>query len=121
MTNGQEAEAGGKRARANRNVSITDEDNNDENSWCSLASPPPNASGRVVKRGKLKVWTVAVPAMPIAEAVEHARWGCLRPSLPRVVRLGGSHFSLAEGVLALLGFGAQESFRVPTVALAIIG
>jgi hypothetical protein len=34
---------------------------------------PGNASGRVVKRGKLKVWTGAVPATPIAEAVEHAR------------------------------------------------
>jgi hypothetical protein len=32
-----------------------------------------NASGRIVKRGKLKVWTGAVPATPIAEAVEHSR------------------------------------------------
>lgn len=32
-----------------------------------------NASGRVIKRGKLKVWTGAVPATPIAEAVEHSR------------------------------------------------
>jgi len=33
----------------------------------------PNTSGRVVKRGKLKVWTGAVPAPPIEEAVEQAR------------------------------------------------
>ena len=32
-----------------------------------------NASGRIVKRGKLKVWTGAVPATPIEEAVEQAR------------------------------------------------
>ena len=32
-----------------------------------------NAAGRVVKRGKLKVWTGAVPATPLAEAVEHSR------------------------------------------------
>lgn len=30
-------------------------------------------SGRVVKRGKLKVWTGAVPATPIEEAVEQSR------------------------------------------------
>ena len=30
-------------------------------------------SGRVVKRGKLKVWTGAVPATPIAEAVDQSR------------------------------------------------
>jgi bifunctional DNA-binding transcriptional regulator/antitoxin component of YhaV-PrlF toxin-antitoxin module len=29
--------------------------------------------GKVVKRGKLKLWTGAVPATPIAEAVEVAR------------------------------------------------
>lgn len=34
---------------------------------------PPNSSGRVVKRGKLKVWTGPVPATPIEEAVEQAR------------------------------------------------
>ena len=33
----------------------------------------PNASGRVLKRGKLKVWTGAVPATPIDEAVEQSR------------------------------------------------
>jgi hypothetical protein len=33
----------------------------------------PNSSGRVVKRGKLKVWTGTVPATPIDEAVEAAR------------------------------------------------
>jgi hypothetical protein len=33
----------------------------------------PNASGRIVKRGKLKVWTGAVPATPIEEAVEQLR------------------------------------------------
>lgn len=32
-----------------------------------------NPRGKVVKRGKLKVWTGAVPAMPLADAVEHAR------------------------------------------------
>lgn len=32
-----------------------------------------NTSGRVIKRGKLKVWTGAVPATPIEEAVEQAR------------------------------------------------
>ena len=32
-----------------------------------------NASGCIVKRGKLKVWTGAVPATPIEEAVEQAR------------------------------------------------
>ena len=30
-------------------------------------------SGRIVKRGKLKVWTGAVPATPIEEAVEQSR------------------------------------------------
>lgn len=33
----------------------------------------PNSAGRVVKRGKLKVWTGAVPATPIEEAVEQSR------------------------------------------------
>lgn len=32
-----------------------------------------NSSGRIVKRGKLKVWTGAVPATPIEEAVEQSR------------------------------------------------
>ena len=32
-----------------------------------------NASGRIIKRGKLKVWTGAVPATPIEEAIEQAR------------------------------------------------
>jgi len=32
-----------------------------------------NASRIIVKRGKLKVWTGAVPAMPIEEAVDQAR------------------------------------------------
>ena len=32
-----------------------------------------NSKGRVVKRGKLKVWTGAVPPIPIEEAVEKAR------------------------------------------------
>jgi hypothetical protein len=31
------------------------------------------ASGRIVKRGKLKVWTGAVPATPIEEAVAQTR------------------------------------------------
>jgi hypothetical protein len=32
-----------------------------------------NGAGRIIKRGKLKVWTGAVPAMPIEEAVEQSR------------------------------------------------
>jgi hypothetical protein len=32
-----------------------------------------NTSGRIVKHGKLKVWTGAVPATPIEEAVEQSR------------------------------------------------
>ena len=32
-----------------------------------------NASGRIIKRGKLKIWTGAVPATPIDESVEHSR------------------------------------------------
>jgi hypothetical protein len=37
--------------------------------------PEANVSGRIIKRGKLKVWTGAVPAMPIEEAVEQSRHG----------------------------------------------
>jgi hypothetical protein len=33
----------------------------------------PNTAGRIIKRGKLKVWTGAVPATPIEEAVEQSR------------------------------------------------
>lgn len=33
----------------------------------------PVAQGRVVRRGRLKVWTGDVPATPIAEAVDAAR------------------------------------------------
>jgi hypothetical protein len=33
----------------------------------------PNTSGRVVKRGKLKLWTGAVPSTPIEDAVEQTR------------------------------------------------
>ena len=33
----------------------------------------PNASGRIVKRGKLKIWTGDVPVTPIQEAVEQSR------------------------------------------------
>ena len=32
-----------------------------------------NASGRIIKRGKLKLWTGAVPATSIEEAVEQSR------------------------------------------------
>jgi hypothetical protein len=32
-----------------------------------------NSSGRVVKRGKLKIWTGAVPVTPIEKAVEQSR------------------------------------------------
>lgn len=34
---------------------------------------PTGTAGKVVKRGKLKVWTGEVPATPIEEAVEQAR------------------------------------------------
>jgi len=33
----------------------------------------PASQGKVVKRGKLKLWTGKVPATPVAEAVEAAR------------------------------------------------
>jgi hypothetical protein len=33
----------------------------------------PNTTGRIVKRGKLKVWTGEVPATPIEEAVDQSR------------------------------------------------
>jgi hypothetical protein len=33
----------------------------------------PYVSGHIVKRGKLKVWTCAVPAKPIERAVEQSR------------------------------------------------
>ncbi len=33
----------------------------------------PSSTGRVVKRGKLKVWTGAVPATPLEEAVDETR------------------------------------------------
>lgn len=33
----------------------------------------PNTSGRIMKRGKLKVWTGDVPTTPIQEAVDQAR------------------------------------------------
>jgi hypothetical protein len=32
-----------------------------------------NTAGRIIKRRKLKVWTGAVPATPIEEAVERSR------------------------------------------------
>jgi hypothetical protein len=32
-----------------------------------------NVSGRIVKRGKLKVWTGVVPATPIEKAVAQSR------------------------------------------------
>ena len=32
-----------------------------------------NSNGKVVKRGKLKVWTGPVPDLPLADAVEHSR------------------------------------------------
>src|SRR5712692_8246285 len=32
-----------------------------------------NSTGKVVKRGKLKVWTGSVPDLPLADAVEHSR------------------------------------------------
>ena len=32
-----------------------------------------NASGRITKRGKLKLWTGAVPATPLEEAVAQSR------------------------------------------------
>jgi bifunctional DNA-binding transcriptional regulator/antitoxin component of YhaV-PrlF toxin-antitoxin module len=38
-----------------------------------VLEPKANARGKVVKRGKLKVWTGPVPRTPLAEAVERAR------------------------------------------------
>ena len=32
-----------------------------------------NTSGRIIKRGKLKIWTGAVPSIPLEEAVEQSR------------------------------------------------
>ena len=32
-----------------------------------------NSRGKIVKRGKLKVWTGAVPGTPLADAVEQVR------------------------------------------------
>ena len=32
-----------------------------------------NSSGHIIKRGKLKVWTGAVPSTPLEEAVEQTR------------------------------------------------
>lgn len=34
---------------------------------------PASTTGKVVRRGKLKVWTGEIPTMPIGEAVEQAR------------------------------------------------
>ena len=34
---------------------------------------PPNSTGKIVKEGKLKVWTGKVPSTPIEEAVEQVR------------------------------------------------
>jgi hypothetical protein len=34
---------------------------------------PANSSGKIVKEGKLKVWTGRVPATPIEQAVEQTR------------------------------------------------
>ena len=39
----------------------------------------PTKSGRIIKRGKLKVWTGPVPAIPIKDAVEQVRH-CTTPS-----------------------------------------
>ena len=33
----------------------------------------PNAKGKIIRRGKLKVWTGKVPHIPLSEAVEAAR------------------------------------------------
>jgi bifunctional DNA-binding transcriptional regulator/antitoxin component of YhaV-PrlF toxin-antitoxin module len=38
-----------------------------------VVEPEANAGGKVVKRGKLKVWTGAVPNTPLEEAVEQTR------------------------------------------------
>jgi hypothetical protein len=32
-----------------------------------------NPTGKIVKRGKIKVWTGAVPSIPLAKAVRQAR------------------------------------------------
>jgi len=41
--------------------------------WRIVLEMASNASGRIVKNGKLKVWTGAVPATPIEDAVEQSR------------------------------------------------
>jgi hypothetical protein len=38
-----------------------------------LLEAKPNSRGKIIRRGKLKVWTGPVPATPLAEAVEQAR------------------------------------------------
>ena len=38
-----------------------------------LLEVKPNSRGKIIRRGKLKVWTGPVPATPLAEAVEQAR------------------------------------------------
>jgi hypothetical protein len=40
-----------------------------------LAYATPGRIGHTIKRGKLKVWTGAVPATPIEDAVEQSRHG----------------------------------------------
>ena len=38
-----------------------------------LLEVEPNPQGKIVRRGKIKVWTGKVPATPLNEAVESAR------------------------------------------------
>jgi hypothetical protein len=38
-----------------------------------LLEVQPDSAGRVVKRGKLKVWTGKVPKIPLEDAVEESR------------------------------------------------
>ncbi len=38
-----------------------------------LLEAKPNSRGKIIRRGKLKVWTGPVPGTPLAEAVEQAR------------------------------------------------
>jgi len=40
---------------------------------CIVLEVQANSTGRVAKRGKLKVWTGPVPETPLAEGVEHSR------------------------------------------------
>ncbi|MBM3880378.1 MAG: AbrB/MazE/SpoVT family DNA-binding domain-containing protein [Verrucomicrobia bacterium] len=76
----------------------------------------PVAQGKVVKRGKLKVWSGRVPVTPLAEAVEAQRRGVMgggiydsldatfarRMGARRIVTRNPSHFAHAAPDLEIL-------------------